>query len=468
MSALRKYDAASPNVVKDWVSESKSINEDLRVQGQALRARARDLEQNNDYAAKYLSLIETNIIGEGINLQSKFRTSKGKLDNRVNRLVEREFAKWSRADHCSLDGRTDFVDIQRLVARTCARDGEVLVRMVRGDQFQLVIYDADFLDYNLNRTAGTNGPAILQGVEVDASGRPTAYYLFKQPPNAVPSIFGTPIAPPALNEYERVPASDILHIYKSDRPNQLRGATWMASVMIHLLMLNRYERAEMAAAELAAKKVGFYKTPTGDYLDDEASSEGYGLPAAIGGVGFTELPAGTELAMLDPSHPVTAYSSYVQGVLRGIATGLGVTYHALSGDLTAVNFSSIRAGTLEERDNYRRHQQFFTAHLMRPIFENWLEHNRARLGVPQTADAETGVIFQPRGWTWVDPVKDLQAHQLAYDLGVTSLSDIAASQGRDLEEVFDQRQKEKELAASYGIDIATNPTAIVEDQNEQD
>ena len=85
--------------------------------------------------------------------------------------------------------------------------------------------------------------------------------------------------------------------------------------MIHLLMLGRYERAEMRAAEIAASKVGYYKTPTGDYLDDQENAEGYGLPSSIGGVGFTELPAGTELAMLDPNHPVSAYSDYVAGVL---------------------------------------------------------------------------------------------------------------------------------------------------------
>ena len=460
LQALRRYDAASPDVVRDWVSQVKSINQDLREQGEALRARARDLEQNNDYASRYLNLVETNIIGEGIKLQSKARTSRNKLDNRVNRLIEREWQAWTYAENCSLDGRLEWADVQRLVARTCARDGEVIVRMVREPEFKVAIYDADFLDYNLNREAVNGGNAIIQGIEVNAQGRPVAYYLWKQPPNKVPSLFGAPVKSPNVNNYERVPASDILHIYRSERPNQVRGATWLAPVMIHLLMLNRYERAEMRAAELAASKVGYYKTPTGDYLDDEGDADNYGLPSSIGGVGFTELPAGTELAMLDPSHPVSAYQSYVSGVLRGIASGLNVTYHALSGDLTAVNFSSIRAGTIEERDNWRKWQQFFICHLMRPIFQGWLESNRDRL---QVAASASDAHFVPRGWTWVDPVKDLQAHQMAYELGVTSLTDIAASQGRDLEDVFDQRRKEQDMLAEFGVQInqpAQRPTEV--------
>ena len=448
MNNLRRWDAASPDVVQNWVSEVKSINEDLRTQGEALRARARDLEQNNDYASRYLNLVETNIVGEGIKLQSKARTNKGKLDNRVNRIIEREFTDWTSAKNCSRDGRLDWADIQRLVVRSVCRDGEVLVRMVRGSEFQIAIYDADFLDYALNREATKESNAIVQGIELDRAGKPVAYYLWKMPPNKVPSIFGMPTKSPNINAYERVVAADIIHIYKSDRPNQIRGATWLAPVMIHLLMLGRYERAEMRAAEIAASKVGYYKTPTGDYLDDQENAEGYGLPSSIGGVGFTELPAGTELAMLDPNHPVSAYSDYVSGVLKGVATGLNVTYHALSSDLSSVNFSSIRAGTIEERDNWKRWQQFYISHLMRPIFSAWLEFNQGRLGINAE---QTVATFVPRGWTWVDPVKDLQAHKMAYELGVSSLSAIAASQGKDLEEVFDQRQKETELMAEYGL-----------------
>ncbi|MGB2073054.1 MAG: phage portal protein [Candidatus Puniceispirillaceae bacterium] len=465
MNNVRRWDAASPDVVQNWVSEVKSINEDLRTQGEALRARARDLEQNNDYVARYLNLVETNIIGEGVKLQSKARTNRGKLDMRVNRTIEREFKNWTYAENCSRDGRLDWEDIQRLVARSVARDGEVIVRIVRGSEFKIALYDADFLDYALNREATDGNNAIIQGIELDRAGKPVAYYLWKMPPNKVPSIFGMPTKSPNINQYERVLAEDIIHIYKSDRPNQIRGATWLAPVMIHLLMLNRYERAEMRAAEIAASKVGYYKTPTGDYLDDEDNAEGYGLPSSIGGVGFTELPAGTELAMLDPNHPVSAYSDYVAGVLRGVATGLNVTYHALSSDLTSVNFSSIRAGTIEERDNWRKWQQFYVCHLIRPIFAAWLEFNRNRLGLTSTAADAT---FVPRGWSWVDPVKELQSHQMAYELGVTSLSAIAASQGKDLEEVFDQRAKEKELMAEFGLEFGPVNPMQTEEENGTD
>ena len=139
MKQARKWAAADPHVVKDWIQEHQSINQDLRVQGAALRARARDLEQNNDYVSKWLALCEINTVP--IRLQSKVRTTRGKLDTRINRLIERGFSRWHRKETCSLDGRLNWQEVQRLVIRSVARDGEVIVRFVPGDTLKLAIYD---------------------------------------------------------------------------------------------------------------------------------------------------------------------------------------------------------------------------------------------------------------------------------------------------------------------------------------
>ena len=467
-NALRKWSAASPSVVKDWISESESINTDLRAQSKALRARARDLEQNSDYVAKYLQLVEVNVIGEhGIRLQAKTRTSRGKLDGRNNRIIEREFRKWSKASSCSVDGRLSWLDLQRLVARSIARDGEILIRLVRANGLQLIAYEADYLNNDLNMDRSKNQNQIAQGIELDALGKPIAYHLAKSHPGPSSSLF---TSTPRI-EYERVPADDILHIYRTDRPGQIRGASWIAPAMIHLLMLDRYIRAEMLASEFSAKKVGYYKTPTGDWLenDDDATSSNYGLPTEIQGLGMQELPAGVEMDLLNPAHPNSGMKDYLRTVLSSIATGLGVSYHSLSGDLTQVNFSSIRSGTLEERDRWRSVQRWLIDSLHQPVFDAWLAENIGLLGAtPADVDRMNRVMWQPRGWTWVDPVKDIQAHTLAYNLGITSLSDIAATQGRDLEDVFDSIAKDAELAEQYGIKITTEGVILDDAQDNQD
>jgi lambda family phage portal protein len=447
LASLRKWQAASPQVVRDWISESTSINTDIQEQGRALRARARDLEQNSDYVAKFLQLIEVNVIGEhGVRLQAKARTSRGKPDSRTNRIIERAWNDWARPGSCSADGRLSWQDIQRLAARSIARDGEVIIRLVRGNGLKLIVYEADYLDQELNSDRTDSTDQIIQGIEVARTGEPVAYHLLKRHPGDA-GIWQDP-----RREHERVPAADILHIYRSDRPGQIRGASWLAPAMIHLLMLNRYERAEMAAAEISAKKLGFYKTPTGDWLEESDDATEYGLPNDINGLGMTELPAGVDMGLLDPNHPVTAFGDYVRAVLRGIATGLGVSYHALSGDLTAVSFSSIRSGTLEERDRWRSIQQWIIQHLHQRVFDAWITESVGNLGVSAAELNRVNLAaWQPRGWQWVDPQKDINAALTAHEAGLISLSDIAAAQGRDLESVYEQIQKDAELAKQYGL-----------------
>ena len=50
-----------------------------------------------------------------------------------------------------------------------------------------------------------------------------------------------------------------------------------------------------------------------------------------------------------------------------------MSYHGLSNDLTEVSFSSIRSGTLEERDQWRVLQDWFASAVLEPLFHEWLQ-----------------------------------------------------------------------------------------------
>ena len=119
-------------LTSSWTTTQQSINADLRNGGKVLRARARDLTINNDYARKYMQMCVSNVVGSnGIGLQVKSKTAKGKLNTKANRQVEQGWKAWSHARNCAWDSRLSFVEMQRLFIETAARDGEVLVRMIR-------------------------------------------------------------------------------------------------------------------------------------------------------------------------------------------------------------------------------------------------------------------------------------------------------------------------------------------------
>jgi lambda family phage portal protein len=145
-----------------------------------------------------------------------------------------------------------------------------------------------------------------------------------------------------------------------------------------------------------------------------------------------------------------------KSVLRGASVGGGVSYHKLAGDLEAVNFSSARAGELSDRDLWREYQEFIISNVCEPIYKKWLEMAwlSGALSDVKLQDYERiqEPTFRGRGWSWVDPAKDMKAHVEGLAAGITTLTDIKAEQGIDIEDHFINLKKERELAAKYGIE----------------
>ena len=122
-----------------------------------------------------------------------------------------------------------------------------------------------------------------------------------------------------------------------------------------------------------------------------------------------------------------------------------------------------RAAILSARDEWKKRQRWFAAAWLDPIFTEWLRMslmNNAILlanGSPlpfAKYDKFKAHAWQFRGWAWVDPLKDIQAARESLDLKIISRKRIAADQGRDLEDVFDELQTEEALAKKYQIDLS--------------
>jgi len=144
--------------------------------------------------------------------------------------------------------------------------------------------------------------------------------------------------------------------------------------------------------------------------------------------------------------------------LRGAASGLNVAYNTLANDLEGVNFSSIRSGVLEEREQWRQLQQWVIEQFCARVYRRWINlaiaHKKVRL--PQNKlEKYHRVTWQPRGWDWVDPLKDAKANADSIAMGVTTRAEVAAAKGRDLRDIFEQLQREQNMAAEYGLTLTT-------------
>ena len=319
--------------------------------------------------------------------------------------------------------------------------------------FTLQFLEADHLDEQKNGVEDTTGNRIKMGVEVDKNDKPVAYHLFKDHPYGGSYLNNI--------KHIRVPADQIIHAYLPQRAEQTRGVSLVATAMANVKMLNGYLEAEIVAARVGASKMGFFTSSDGDgYVGDGYENEFNPTMNAQAGV-FEQLPSGMDFKAFDPTHPTSAFESFTTSVLRSIASGLNISYHSLSNDLTSVNYSSIRQGALEDRSMYMIYQQFVIEHFINPVFQSWLEMaistGYINLPMGKFDKFSNSVNFIPRSFSWIDPLKEMQANVVGLQNGTTTYSDIAATYGRDVEELFEQHQKEIALAKQYNIQIAYQP-----------
>lgn len=455
----RGYDGANVGRLFSTFNPSqRSADSEIRYNLKTLRNRCRDLSRNNEYARRYLHLIKTNVVGDrGVSLQERSMNENGTLDTGANNLIEREWSRWGRIGNCTVDGRMSWIDAQSMVIESLARDGECLIRMVQyngnPDRFALQFLEPDLIDEEKNERL-EDGRKIRMGVELDRFHRPIAYHILSAHPGDID--FATP-----GRRTDRVPAENILHLYLPDRAEQSRGVPWMSTAISSLKMLHGYREAELVAARTAASKMGFFTSPAGDgFTPDDYEDNVIPIMDAEAGT-FHQLPVGVSFQQFDPQHPTTAFADFEKAILRGIASGLGVSYYSLANDLSQTSYSSIRQGALEDRDFYRTLQRYIIDHFVVPVFRRWLLSTMTvgviNLPISKYDKFADSASFRPRGFQWVDPQKEISAQVTALQNGLISMQDVAGVYGRDVEETFAQIARDKQTASDFGLSLAFEP-----------
>ncbi len=456
----------------DWSSSSYSPNSEIRFNLQSLRARIRNLFTTNDYARRFVKMCSINVIGkDGILLRNKaqdLRIDKktGTLtptpDKRANRLIEENFWQWCQRGNCTVDGQLSFKDLQRLVIETIARDGEIVIRKIRGFDnpwgFAIQILEADHLDENKTETL-PSGRKVIMSVERDAFGKPVAYWLLKKHPGDI--IFGT------SKEYERIPAEDIIHPFIVERPSQGRGLPWMYTAAARLNHIGAYEMAALVHARIGASAMGIFTSPDGQPFPGAKDSQGKyqggkdgrgNTVIEISPGQFINAPFGTDFKEFKPNYPDSEFPYFMKAMLRGVSVSMGVSYNSLASDLESVNYSSLRSGAIEERDGWKVIQDWFIENIMNPIFSEWLKFAllSGQIPLPYAGyNKFNAPEWRARGFDWVDPSKDIDADIKAINEGLETRSAVCARRGIDFEETLEELANEQTLIEKHKVLIAS-------------
>lgn len=433
--AKRGYDGAKTGRrTGGWITPSTSANAEIAPNLVKLRDRSRDLVRNNPYAAKALRVLVSNTIGTGI-IPSITHNATVKLWN-----------KW--INESDADGQLDFYGLQRLIARATFESGECLIRFRYRKledglsvPLQVQVLEPDYLD-SLRFENLKNGGYIQYGIEYDAMGRRVAYWLYKEHPGeSSPKLQG-------LKSY-RVPAEDIIHVYEKLRPGQSRGVPIFAPSMITTNDLDEYEEATLVrkAAEACITAVVETDDESGvlGRVSTEDGSQRRLEELAPGMVEY--LSTGEKITFNNPPAS-TGYAEYVNTRLHAIAAGIGITYEQMTGDLSQVNYSSIRAGTLDFRREVEQFQWLtFIPMICRRLMTTWL--NTAAISANVKSNLQ--IDWTTPKWDWVDPLKDVRSETEELNTSRKSFSEAARERGYTPENLIEEIAKDMKMFEKAGI-----------------
>ena len=458
----RSYDAASRGRrTQGWKTSGASQNSENQKLP-ILRDRSRDLVRNNPWANRGVSLIANNTIGKGIQLN---------LVNPNERLQNEQRAlwmKWAGSTEIDFDGCSNFAAMQNLAVRSMVESGEVLIRRRRvprgnGIGIKLQVLESDHLaDHIISPRENSN--RIIQGIELDSNDKPIAYHLYKNHPgNNGLSEFDITNALDTV----RVPADDIIHLFRKERPGQLRGVPWLHNAMIRLRELDEFEDAMIVRQKVAACFSAFiHDMEVPDTLNNNPNDPDFDLEKLEPGI-IEHLPPGKDIKFGTPPLPQgEAYKFFINSFLHSIAVGIGTSYEALTGDLSEVNFSSARMGWLE----FNRNIDVWRSNIVEPQFLqkafNWFLESIDLLGFNIT---ETSGTWTAPKREMIDPTKEVPAKIKSIRAGISTLSEVIREQGKDPQKHFDEIQADNIAIDNRNLILDSDPRKITAaGMNQQD
>ncbi len=449
----RHYEAASTGRrTQNWnrnTGDANSIHNGRSLG--SLREVARDLVRNNPFAEAGITTIVDHTIGTGIMAKPY----------PANERAAARWKLWADTTACDADGRNNLAGLQKLVLRTVAESGEALVRrrMRRLEDglpipLQLQIIEPDLLDTSKSVPQLPNGGQIIQGVEFGPLGDRAAYWLYPSHPGSSMQFSGS-IYPGS----KRIPASEVLHVFKGKRPGQVRAATWLAPVILRLKELDEYEDATLMKQKIAA----CLAVITSD-VDGSAAALGTSDDTDNPGVDTLEpgailnVPPGRSVDVVQPPS-VSEYGRFVTSNLRAIATGMHVTYEDLTGDFSEVNFSSARLARLKHWARVEDWRwQMLVPQFCDPVW-GWAMDALQMMG---EIDARPAARWTPPPMPMIEPDKEGLAYQRNIRTGIQSWSESVRERGYDPDELIAEMKADNERLDAAGIVLDSDPRRMTQ------
>lgn len=439
----RNYEAASVGRrTQGWRRVMTDANAANGPSLSMMRDLARDLVRNNPYASSALATIVDQVVGYGI---------RATIDHE-------RWQQWSETPACDVAGRQNLAGLTRIVMRGVVESGEMLVRRHFREAsaelplpIQLQVLEPDFLD-TMRDQALPNGGRIIQGIEFDAQQRRVAYWLFGEHPGG---RFTSSTA--RFSQSQRIPADEIVHVFRQDRAGQVRAVSWFAPVLLTFKDFDELSDATLVKQKIAAcLAIATIDTegigePLGDADPDNAALDKI-YPGMI-----KNLPIGRDIKVIEPP-TVREYPDFARITLQGIATGIGLSPEGLTGDYTDLPFSAARMSRLRQHDRVHDWRwNMLIPQFLDPVW-SWAMQASAIMG--ETVVERTD--WTPPPLPMIEPDAEGLAIQRNIRTGISTLSESLRERGYDPRKALEEMARDWELLDELGLVLDSDPRKMTQ------
>ena len=426
----------------DHLSADQEANPETR---RILRMRSRYEISNNSYAKGLVQMLANDTIGTGPRLQMI------ETDEALNDLIETEFMRWAEAIQLPAKLRT------MRIAR--CQDGEAFgilstnPKVKHSVKLDLMLVEADRITGDLQLIDDNTS---VDGITFDQWGNPIDYRVLKYHPGDIRC--GT------LDEAIHIPAENMIHIFRQDRPGLHRGVPELTAALPLFAQLRRYNLAVLSAAEAAADFAAILYTdaPPNGESDDVEPMDSIPLERNM----MLTIPAGWKLDQLDSKHPTANHGEFVKIILSEIARCMVTTYGTLAGDFSGHNYASGRLDNQIYHKSILVDRSFWETKVLNRIFEAWFREYSL---IEKLNSKIVKHLWFWDGFPHVDPGKEANAQEKRLANNTTTLAAECAKDGRDYMSVLHQRAKEIKLMKELGIyNIEENAIETIKESSNND
>ena len=450
LEAMRGYDAAGfGRINSGWRVHNESAEVTDRNSRDVVRARARDLERNSDILQAVVLAYKRNVVGKGYTLRAKTG------DDELNRRIESLWRQWCKPRNCDVTGEQSFNAILRMAVERKKVDGGILFlfRHTPGGvvPFKLQAIEVDELD-TTRSTPRRQGNRVVGGIEYNTWRRPVGYWIQQY------DLEGWRLLEPVY-----IDAKDAYFLKSKRRPSQIREMSDMSHTITRIRDVNEFINAVSIKERIAACLAVLIKKtiPTGTSLgrsgvrgpDGRVDYSGKKLGPGM----IMEMGAGDEAQVVDPKGAATDATAFLKVQQGLIGAGQGLSYEAVSRDMSGSTYSSARQNAIEDEDTYTEDMELLTE-FMSEVYEQFVIscYLSGQINLPGFWDKKAE--YMNHAWVkspkkWIDPAKESTADKTALQSGQKTYPEICAERGKDWRQAIDETAEVLAYGREKGIEM---------------